>query len=98
MNEKYYSLIPFDYMEEGMRQWIEHGIRPGSFLMAVLENDLMRAVSNADASNRLALYEWCDWLYNYPPSSCWGSIEKCNAWADHRGLKGGEDAPQDETS
>lgn len=98
MNETTYSLIPVSYMREGMERWIEHGIRGGSFMMALLENDLQNAVGNADGQNLAALQAWVRWLYNYAPFACWGSKEKVEAWEERKGMKGGEDAPQDETA
>jgi hypothetical protein len=72
-------LIP-GYMHGGLRRWIENGIEPGGFLMAVLENDLKEAVSRADATNVQALPNYIRYLYNYAPRGCWGSPEKVAAW------------------
>ena len=46
-----WSLIP-DYMRGGLRRYLAHGIEPGSFLSAVLRNDLIDACGRADDTNR----------------------------------------------
>ena len=45
MTINYDSLPP--HMHDVMRLYIEHGIEPGSFLTAVLSNDLMKALGKA---------------------------------------------------
>ena len=52
----------------------------GSFLEAVLSNNLSESFARADASNRHALFGIVSWLYNEAPSTCWGSPEKYAAW------------------
>lgn len=61
-------------------RYVEHGIEPGSFLTAVLENDLAEACARADMHNRRKLYEWVYYIYNECPGECWGSPEKVEAW------------------
>lgn len=82
-----YSMLPA-HMREGMQLWIERGIEPGSFLMAVLCNDLMGALGRADSTNINALKNYGMFLYNEVPSDCYGSPEKCEAWAERGGLIG----------
>ena len=60
-----------DRMMEGLKRWIDHGIKPGSFMLAVLTNDLRGAIERADDEN----------LYNEAPGGCWGSVEKVADWA-----------------
>ena len=67
---------------EGLRRYADHGIPPGDFLRAVLENNLMEAVGRADYENRLYLYEICDYIYNEMPFNCHGSPENVRAWLD----------------
>lgn len=80
-----WSLIP-DYMIGGLRRYIENGIEPGSFLSAVLCNDLRGAVSAADDTNRHRLFQYVQFLYLYAPSECWGSPSKVEKWCAQRGL------------
>jgi len=80
---KDYSKVP-EHMREGLERYVEHHIRPGSFLMAVLENNLVLAAGRADDINRMYLMQWADVLYNELPGSCWGSKEKVQNWLDKR--------------
>lgn len=73
-----------DYMVEGLIRYIEDGIVPGSFLQAVLRNDLRDACARADAANRFLIWEYVNVLWNYTPSDCWGSPEKVQRWIEAR--------------
>ena len=42
----------------------DHHLRPGSFVMSVLENNLFEAVGRADLQNRSALPEIVKWVVN----------------------------------
>lgn len=55
---------------------------PGGFLRAVICNDLRAAVERADDANVVAIPAYVRFLYNYAPSSCWGSKERYEAWLD----------------
>ncbi len=72
----------------GLQRWIEDGIPPGSFLTAVLENDLKHACEQADIENRYLLFDIVSWLYNESPGGCWGSPEQVEAWRAAGGLAG----------
>lgn len=76
------------HMMDGLVRYIEHGIQPGSFLRAVLVNDLKEACAMADEENKYRLYDFVYALYNYAPSTCWGSEERVQRWIDER-TKGG---------
>jgi hypothetical protein len=82
-----WSLIP-KHMIEGVRNYIEHGIEPGSFLSAVLCNDLRRACECADDINRTRLFQYIQFFYSYTPTDCWGSEKRFLAWMDEGGLFG----------
>lgn len=75
------NLIPA-YMRYGVKMYIEQRIQGGSFLHAVLCNDLMRAASAADDINRHKLFDYILWLHNYAPPACYGDREKVRAWLD----------------
>lgn len=85
-----------EYMLEGLNRWVEHGRHapPGSFLSAVISNDLRRAVEKADDHNRFALPAYVTWFYNYAPIACWGSPLALKTWP---GLKHLEEDPTDVT-
>ncbi len=86
-----YSQLP-EHMQSGAQLYVEKGIKPGRFLMAVLSNDLKEAFGQADLVNRALLFEWASWLYNNCPHEAQGSPEKVQAWLAKGGLEGlGED-------
>ena len=62
--------------------YVTHGIQPGSFLQAVLSNDLMDSFGRADSINREAIFETCSFIYNELPHNCHGSREIVQAWID----------------
>jgi len=78
-----YSPLP-EHMQDGMQMYIEYRIEPGSFLTAVLENDLMGALGKADDINKHRLYDYGLWLYNEAPAGCFGSVEAVREWLGGR--------------
>lgn len=52
----------------------------GNFFTAMLENDLVKAVCQADTYNFRAIRAMARHLYNHAPSQAWGSKEKVKAW------------------
>lgn len=68
------------HMTGAVKQYIEDGIPPGSFLTAVICNDLKEAVGRADHINIQALPNIVSWFYINAPRECWGSPEKFEAW------------------
>lgn len=80
-----WSLIP-PHMIGGLRRYIEYGIEPGSFLTALLCNDLRRTFECADDDNRRCVENYVRFLYNYGPWECWGSPQKFDAWCKQGGL------------
>ena len=55
-------------------------IQVGSFLTAVLSNDLMGAFAKADPDSIPALHDIVGYCYNELPGACWGSPERVRAW------------------
>jgi len=82
-----YSRLP-EHMQDGARRYVERGIPPGSFLTAVLENDLLGAFKRADDENAACMRDWASWLYNECPAGAQGSPEKVAAWIASGGLNG----------
>lgn len=74
------ELIP-ERMQGALRRWVTEGIEPGGFVSAILENNLFEAFARADAENSLIIKNYLLFLYNHAPAGCYGSKEKCNAWA-----------------
>lgn len=77
------SGIP-EYMHESVLLYLLHRLQPGHFLTAVLENNLEEACGRADDTNRHALYAYVYFLYNFAPTTAWGSPEKVSAWLSAR--------------
>lgn len=75
------AYIP-DHMIDGVKRYIDEGIPPGSFLTAVICNDLKEAVGRADHINIKALPNIVSWFYNNAPRTCWGSEENFRAWVE----------------
>ena len=67
-------------MIEGIRLYIERGVRPGSFLCAVIQNDLRESCGCADDENMANLPAYVAYFYNEAPSDCWGSFQKMQNW------------------
>lgn len=84
------SSLP-EHCRHGMKLYIERGILPGSFLQAVLANDLMGAFGRADDINRSRIQDYVTFLYNEVPAMCWGSREAIRRWVERGGLAGRED-------
>ena len=77
-------LVP-SHMHGGIKRYTLQGIPPGSFLEALLSNDLMGAFRRADDENQRAMFGWACFLYNHVPSECYGSPEKYRAWCRKAG-------------
>jgi hypothetical protein len=67
--------VPY-YMHSHIVNYVLEGESPGHFLTAVLENDLIKAVSYADDTNISLLHVYACFFYNHIPSHTWGSPEK----------------------
>lgn len=82
---------PIDYsgLPEGLRGGVEryliHGVLPGSFLKAIIINDLKGAVLYADDQNVLLLRGIVKWFINHAPPRSWGSYELMDSWSRFRG-------------
>lgn len=84
-NEKEYNEIP-DRTLKAINRYAKNKLRPGSFLKAVFNNDLTKAVANADLENTEALPEIVKYCYNEIPSPCWGYDGAVKDW-----ISGGEE-------
>lgn len=63
-----------------IKSYVENGVPLGSFLTAVVSNDLKGAFLNADLENGRAMRDIVAWFYNEAPSGCWGSKKKHRLW------------------
>jgi hypothetical protein len=69
-----------EHLRGGLMRYVENGIPPGSFLTAVVSNDLFEAMGRADEISRLNLLQVIRWLYNNAPRACYGSAGQVRAW------------------
>ncbi len=81
-----YSRLP-DYMQDGVKRYIEHGIMPSDFLQAVFSNELVEAYNRADSVNIAAMFEYAKFLYNEAPRGSWGSRKAMTEWCEHNGME-----------
>lgn len=70
-----------EHMRSAVELYLTHGILPGGFLTAVLENKLIEAAVKADHINIQRLRDWADFVYNWLPATCWGSETFVKAWS-----------------
>lgn len=69
-----------DHMLDSLQNYVEKHIPVGSFLEAVICNNLREAVAQADDDNLKNLPAFVSYLYNKAPASCWGSLESYKNW------------------
>ena len=84
-----WSLIP-EYMQGAVYRYVMQGIEPGSFLSAVLENDLKGAFGRADYTNKGRIEDYLRFFYSHVPAIAWGSPAIVWAWIERGGMKGME--------
>ena len=65
-----------------LERYLNNGIMPGSFMTAVLENNLVDAIGRADEDNAANLKNIVGYIYNHLPSNSWGSREKVKAYLE----------------
>lgn len=69
-----------EHLREGVRNWIEQGITPGSFLRAVIRNDLQAACLRADEISYAQMRQLIRWLVQFAPSGSYGSDKVFSQW------------------
>lgn len=72
------------HLREGLTGYVLRRIPAGSFLEAVMSNDLMRAFALADEDSREGLFELCKFIHNTTPAGCHGSPERVAKWLEGR--------------
>ena len=65
---------------DSINHYVEHGLRPGGFVTAVLSNDLAGAFNAADTDAEAGLRDILKYVRWEIPSLCWGSRTKVEAW------------------
>lgn len=85
-----WGMIP-SHMHQALKDYIEHGWQPGSFLTSMLQNDIYNAVWKADHINEGAISDWVKFLQWYIPTECFGNEEKVRDWIARGGYLGKHD-------
>lgn len=80
-------LVP-PHMHNAVVEYFEHGRIGDDFLLAVMSNDLLGAVTAADDINRQVLPAWVSFLYNFAPDNTWRSREVVHRWQESGGFIG----------
>jgi hypothetical protein len=76
-----------EHMHDGIVHYILYGLRPGSFLFALVSGDFWEMARRADAENFAAFQSYAKFFYNDTPGGCFGSIEKVVDWMNHKGME-----------
>lgn len=87
-----------DHCVDGLIEFVVVGRPTGSFLEAVIANDLMDALGRADVANRSKLFEIGAWLRNHAPGGCYGSRKAYQQWVAAGGIYGRPNRPRREAS
>lgn len=66
-------------------RYVEHGIVPGSFLLAALSNDFLDTAQKADEDNVKSLAALASFLYWEMPPGSYGSPAIVKKWVDRFG-------------
>ena len=73
-----------EHMHGALIRYAENGIHPGSFLTAVLRNDLQQAFQCADDQNTAAMKQWVGWMTWHLPACAWKTEENIQKWMQER--------------
>ena len=66
--------------KESLYNYFVHGLEPGSFMTAVLSNDLYGAVGRADFVNINLIPVYVKWLLWHAPHGSYGTPEMVRSW------------------
>lgn len=73
-----YVIVP--HMLGSLTRYIDQRTKPGDFLCAVIQNDLIGAVQLGNPESVANLPAYVAYLHNMAPPDCWGSKEKFETW------------------
>lgn len=74
-----------EHLHEGLVLYFMHHKKPGSFLLAVLQNNLSDACGRADETSGRHFPEIMRFLYCHAPGVAWGNDELVRAWLAQTG-------------
>lgn len=72
------------HTREALENYIEHGFKPGSFLFAVLCNDLMGAFARADHDNTQCMKGIVHFVFNRMPLGSYGDSKSVYKYIDRK--------------
>lgn len=70
------------HMHRGIIDYVDNGLKPGDFLLAVFENKFYEVCKRADSMNKQLIIHYMT-LLEYIPSDSWGSPEIVKAWIEN---------------
>lgn len=74
-----------EHLRGGIVRYLRDGIIPGSFLQAIISNQLRQACAVADHSLSMGdLKALTTWFMDLAPIASFGSLEKMQAWSNAR--------------
>lgn len=79
LDYSYYD-VP-DHTRESLENYFFRGWLPGSFVTAVLTNDLVRACTSCDHVNREYIVDIAKWVLHNAPHGSWGNSDNLQKWA-----------------
>lgn len=78
-----YPNIP-SHTQGSLQRYVDYGLKPSSFLLAVLCNDLIGAAAVADPENRAALADIALFVYKEVPYFAQGSMDQINTYCERQ--------------
>lgn len=76
-----YDIIPDSVLQE-INSFVLKGTPTGSFVSAVLRNDLKLAIGTGGPSALAAIRKVVSYMYNRVPSMCYGDAESIQSWRE----------------
>lgn len=80
-----WKLCPGEHIGGSLQRYYENGIPGGSFVTALLANDLVGAATKADHNNMELLGYIAHWMLHNLPHEAWGSYEIVKEWGKSGG-------------
>lgn len=75
-----FETFPARHHAEALRLYVQHGVRPGAALTALLYADAQSAYVLGDTGFRACIGEMVTWLHLYLPIGCHGSRAIVDRW------------------
>lgn len=69
-----------DESRQSLYNYFVHGLEPGSFMTAVLSNNLYGACARADSTNIGLIQQYSLWIVNHAPHGSYGDTVTVRGW------------------